>query len=144
MCRFFKDFDSEEFAIFCCGIKKMYNIDFINTYMEKDDYTVVIDKNFSEEFMFDEYFSEIPTLKKKGLSSMDFFYVNLEKFWYMFKCPIEEINLKNLWNFLMNMMNKECKICVIADNCKIFFISCALSRYINKEDEFFVELEVFH
>jgi len=122
----------------------MYNIDFINFYMEKDDHIVVIDKNFFEEFMLDEYFSEILVPKKKGPSSTDPFYVNLEKFWYTFKRPIEETNPKNLRNFLMNMMNKERKIRVIADNRKIFSIFCALSRYINKEDEFHVDPEVFY
>jgi len=122
----------------------MYNIDFINFYMEKDDYIVVIDKNLLEESTLDEYFFEILALKKKGFSSTDLFYANLEKFWYMFKRLIEETNSKNLRNFLMNMMNKERKIRVIADNRKIFFIFCALSRYINKEDEFYVDLEVFY
>ena len=144
LCRLFKELDTEELATLRGGVKKMYNIDFIKTYMDKDDHTIVIDKNLPEESTLEEYFSEIPPPKKKGPSSTDPFYKNLEKLWWTYKRPIEETNPKNLRNFLMNMMNNERKIRVIADNRKIFSLSCALSRYINKETEFHVEPEVFH
>jgi len=140
----FKDLDIQERSTLCGGIKKMYNIDFIKNYMEKDDDIVVVDKNLSEEATLDMYFVEIPFLKKKGSKVTDPLFSHLEFFWWTYKRPIEEINFENLRYFLMNMMNNERKIRVIQDNRKIFSLLCALSRYINKETQWQVTPEVFH
>jgi len=144
MLRLFKDLDAQERSTLRGGIKKMYNIDFIKNYMEKDDNTVIIDKNLPEEATLNMYFSEVPTPKKKGPQATDPQFSHLESLWWTYKRPIEETNPENLRHFLMNMMNKERKIRVIQDNRKIFSLSCALSRYINKEDTWRVEPETFH
>ena len=144
MLRLFKHLDIEEKACLRGGIKKMYNSDFVTNYLEKDDDTVVIEKNLPEISTLDSYFQEVPPPSKKGPAQTDPFYSNLEKLWYQYKRPIEETNPPNLRNFLMNMMNNERKIRVIADNKKIFQISVALSRYINKETSFFPDPEPFH
>lgn len=142
--RLFKDFSVEEKSVLRNGIKMMYNADFINNYMDKGDDTVVIETHLPEEATMDSYFSECPAPKKKGPSSTDPFYANLEKLWWEHKRPIEETNPSNLRNFLMNMMNNKRLIRVIADNKKIYQISCALSRYINKETSWNVEADPFH
>lgn len=144
MIRLFKDLSVEEKSVFRKGIKSMYNSDWINSYLEKGDDTVVIERNLPEEATMDAYFSEVPDKRKKGPSCADPFYANLEKLWWEYKRPIEETNPSNLRNFLMRMMNKERLIRVIADNKKIFQISCALSRYINKETSWNVEPDPFH
>jgi len=66
MLRLFKDLDAQERSTLRGGIKKMYNIDFIKNYMEKDDNIVIIDKNLPEEATLNMYFSEVSTPKKKG------------------------------------------------------------------------------
>jgi len=142
--RLFKDLDTQERSTLRGGIKKMYNIDFIKNYMEKDDDTVVVDKNLPEEATLDMYFAEIPSPKKKGPKATDPLFSHLESLWWTYKRPIEETNPENLRHFLMNMMNNERKIRVIQDNRKIFSLSCALSRYINKETQWQVTPEVFH
>jgi len=142
--RLFKELDTHERTTLRGGVKKMYNIDFIKTYMEKDDHTVVIDKNLPEEATLDAYFDEVPAPKKKGPQTADPYYASLEKLWFTYKRPIEETNPPNIRNFLMNMMNCERKIRVIADNRKIFQLSVSLSRYINKETEWRVTPEAFH
>jgi len=142
--RLFKDLSFEEHRVLRDGVKVMYNYDFIGKYMEKDDDTVVIERHLPEESTLDEYFSEIPPKSKKGPVATDPFYANLERLWYAHKRPIEETNPNNLRHFLMDMMNNKRLIRVIADNRKIFQISCALARYINKETSFNVEPEPFH
>lgn len=142
--RVFKNLDVEERSVLRSGIKAMYNSDFITSYMEKGDDTVVIERNLPEVSTLDSYFADVPDKRKRGPSAADPFYANLEKLWWEFKRPIEETNPSNLRNFLMNMMNKERRIRVISDNRKIFQISCALSRYINQETSFHVEPDQFH
>jgi len=145
--RLFKDMDVEEKQVLRKGIKMMYNNDFIDNYMSLDkveENPMVVVKSLPEQGTIDSYYSLCPAPKKKGPSATDPFYANLEKLWFEFKRPIEETNPPNLRNFLMNMMNNERKIRVIADNKKIFMISVALSRYINKEESFHVEADQFH
>jgi len=144
MLRLFKELDVEEKATLRKGIKFMYNNDFITNYLNKGDDTVVVERNLPEEKHLSSYFSEIPAPKKRGPTATDPYYANLEKLWYEYKRPIEECNPNNIRHFLMNMMNNERKIRVIADNKKIFSISCALSRYINKETSWNVEPDPFH
>lgn len=144
MMRLFKDLDPEEKSVFRRGIKSMYNYDWVTEYLNKGDDTVVIERNLPEVATLDSYFSEVPDPRKKGPSAADPFYANLEKLWYEYKRPIEECNPSNLRNFLMAMMNEKRLIRVISDNRKIFQISCALSRYINKETSWNVEPEPFH
>jgi len=144
LCRLFKNFTHEEKSVLQSGIKSMYNNDFMQNYMKKGDDTVVILENLPEVATLDKYFAEVPDRRKKGPASADPFYANLEKLWYKHKRPIEDCNPNNLRHFLMKMMNEERVIRVIADNRKIFQISCALSRYINKETSFNVEPEPFH
>jgi len=142
--RLFKELTHEEKAVFNRGIKAQYNSDFITEYMNKGDDTVVIERNLPEIATLDKYFAEVPDKRKKGPKTTDPFYANLEKLWFEHKRPIEECNPSNLRNFLMDMMNNKRLIRVIADNRKIFSISCALSRYINRETSFHVEPEPFH
>lgn len=142
--RLFKSLTIEEKAVFQKGIKSMYNSDFITNYMEKGDDTIVIETNLPEIATLDSYFSEVPDQRKRGSTSTDPFYANLESLWYLHKRPIEECNPSNIRNFLMDMMNNKRTIRVIADNRKIFSISCALARYINKESSFNVEPDAFH
>lgn len=144
MLRLYKDITTEEKSVLRKGCKLQYNMDFINVYMAKGDDTVLIERNLPEEHTLDSYYSEIPAPKKKGPSSADPFYANLEKLWFIHKRPIEECNPSNLRNFLMKMMNEVRCIRVISDNRKIFQISCALSRYINKETSYHVEPDPFH
>lgn len=141
--RLMKHLDPEEKAVFRKGIKVMYNADFLNSYMQKGDDTVVINECLPEAATLNSYYP--PALpRKKGPSAVDPFYANLERLWWEHKRPIEETNPSNLRNFLMDMMNNKRVIRVVADNRKIFQISIALSRYINKETSYLVEPEPFH
>lgn len=142
--RLFKELDVSEKAVLRDGIKFQYNNDWIESYLAKGDSTVQIAENLPEAQHLEAYFKEIPAPKKRGPAATDPYYANLEKLWYEHKRPIEECNPSNIRNFLMAMMNDERKIKVIADNRKIFSISCALSRYINKERSWNVEPEPFH
>lgn len=142
--RLFKDLDVEERAVLRSGIRPMYNNDFIASYMSKGDSTVVIERSLPEVATLDAYFAEVPDKRKKGPTAVDPFYNNLEKLWYLHKRPIEECNPVNLRNFLMRMMNDLRVIRVISDNRKVFQISCALSRYINKETSWNVDPDPFH
>lgn len=142
--RKFPDLSYDEKAVLRKGIKFMYNIDFVKNYMDKDDDTVVVANNLPETATLDSYFAEVPNPKKRGPSSADPYYSNLEKLWYLHKRPEDECNPNNIRHFLMNMMNKERIIRVISDNRKVFSLSCALARYINEETSWNVECEPFH
>lgn len=144
MLRLYKDIDSEEKAVLRKGCRYQYNKQWMDVYLAKGDDTVVIERNLPEVSHLESYFKEVPDLRKKGPQATDPFYANLEKLWYEHKRPIEETNPENLRHFLMKMMNDDRKIRVIADNRKIFMISCALSRYINKETSYNVEPDQFH
>jgi len=142
--RLFPSLSSEELAVFRKGIKSMYNKDFLETYMQKGDSTVVLATCLPEMATLDSYFADVPNPKKRGPSHADPYYANLEKLWFEHKRPIDECNPENLRHFLMAMMNKKRLIRVISDNRKIFQLSCSLSRYINKEESFNVEPDQFH
>lgn len=142
--RLFKDLTPAEKSVLRDGIKVMYNADFVNNYLTKGDNTVVIARSLPEVKTMENYFAAVPPKKKKGPASVDPFYANLEKLWYEHKRPVEECTPQNLRNFLMKMMNEVRVIRVIADNKKIFTISCALARYINRETSFNVEPDPFH
>lgn len=142
--RLFKELDHDEKTVMRDGVKRMYNGDFMSSYMAKQDATVVISKNLPEESTLEDYFREVQPPQKKGPSCTDPYYGNLEKLWFQYKRPIEESNPVNLRHFLMRMMNVERVIKVIADNKKIFQLSCALSRYINKCDTWEVDADPFH
>lgn len=144
MLRLFKDLDPEEKAVLRKGCKFQYNAGWMKSYLEKGDSTVEIEKCLPEAHHLEHYFKEVPDLQKKGPKATDPYYANLEQLWYEYKRPIEECNPENIRHFLMNMMNNERKIRVIADNRKIFSLSCALARYINKETSWNVEPDQFH
>lgn len=142
--RLFPALTFEERRVFMQGIKTMYNYDWLGNYLEKGDDTVVLERNLPERHLLDAYFEECPTPQKKGPSVCDPYFANLENLWHLHRGPASDPNPQEIRCFLMDMMNKTRVIKVIADNRKIFALSCALSRYIRKETEWSVEPDPFH
>jgi len=139
-----KGLSTEEYLVFRKGIKKMYNHDFMDNYMNKGDDTCVILKCLPEAATLDSYFSEVSPPAKMGPKAVDSYFSNLEALWFTHKRVEEECNPENLRHFLMKMMNVTRVIRIVSDNRKVFAISCALARYINKEDTWNVEADCFH
>lgn len=142
--RLYPDLSYEEKRVFQTGIKNMYNYDWLGSYLEKGDDTIVVERNLPERHLMDAYFDEVPSLKKKGPSAADPFFSNLENLWHLHRGPASDPNPQEIRCFLMDMMNNTRVIRVIADNRKIFALSCALSRYIKKETEWKVDPDPFH
>jgi len=142
--RLFPGLSFEEKMVFRKGVKTMYNHDWLGTYLEKGDDTVVLERNLPERHLLDAYFEECPVPQKKGPSACDPYYANLEKLWHTHRGPGTDPNPQEIRCFLMDMMNKTRVIRVIADNRKVYALSCALSRYIRKETEWTVEADPFH
>jgi len=143
MMRLFHDLSPTEKSVLRGGIKVMYNKDYISNYLDKDDDTVVVASCLPEIDTLHGWFPPPlpPKPKKKGV---DLFYLHLEELWHQHKRPIEECTPENIRHFLMRMMNVERVIKVIPDNRKVFMMSCALARFINKEDTWNVDPEPFH
>lgn len=144
LCRLYPDLTFDEKKVFQTGIKSMYNPDWIKSYLAKGDDTVVVERNLPEAHHLEVYFDEVPVPDKKGPRAVDPFYNNLEKLWLLHKRPDADSCPENIRHFLMDMMNNRRLIRVISDNRKVFQISCALSRYINKTAEWSVEPDAFH
>ncbi len=142
--RLYPDLSFEEKRVFQQGVKSMYNFDWISNYLAKGDDTAVIGTNLPEAGHLEDYFSEVPLPAKKGPATADPYYSQLERLWYLHSRPGVCINPPNIRDFLMDLMNNKRIIRVVADNRKIFQISIALSRYMNKETSFKPEPEPFH
>lgn len=139
--RVFKDMEDDEKRVLAKGVRIMYNMDFIEEYLNKDDDTVVISDNMAEASYLEGYWP--PTQEQdraKAQMAVDKYYAKLECLWYEHQSPGVEVRYETVCAFLSRMMNKERLIRVIADDRKLKQTAMALSRYIRKDDRYVVEL----
>lgn len=131
--RLYKHLDTEEKKVFRSGIKIMYNIDWIKNYLSKGDDTVIISKELPEAHYLEQYFPEaLPA--KKGPSSCNPYYANLQKLWYEYQPTYQEINTITARDFLFKLMYKEDRIKILRDDKTISQTARHLVRYLlNKE-----------
>ena len=134
MLRLFPDLSATEKSVFRTGIKIMYNSDWINKYLQKDDDTVMISKNLPDHTL-DSYFppplEPLPTRKSKKCSLM---YHELEKLWYE-KHPAEyEVNTRTVRDFLWKIMYHDRIWPMIEDDKKKCQVSKNLVRWLNKAE----------
>jgi len=142
--RLFPDASPEEKRVTRHGVKIMYNMDFINNYLDKDDNTVVIGSSLPEAGCIESYFPPKPTPKEdKPERKCSEYYHQLERMWYENREPHFDVNGMTVRDFLFEMMyNKRC-LPVIRDDKQIIQVSRHLTRWINKVTSSSIELPVF-
>lgn len=131
--RLFPDFSDSEKKVLQSGIKIMYNMDFVQKYMTKDEDVVEVESRLPETGgpgYLESYFPPLPS--KKIRTSVDPFYRNLESLWYEHVPKDFHITPSNCRNFLFDMVYAKRLIKVIRDDKQIFQISKHLSRYLTK------------
>lgn len=131
--RLFADLPSNEKRVWLNGIKIMYNEDFIDKYLDKDDDTVVIASCLPEKGHLESYFPSKP-LPVERTRKCSAYYHELETLYYKFVEPHTDVNTMNVRNFLFKMMYSERCIPVIKDDKTIIQTARHLVRWINKAE----------
>lgn len=143
--RIFKDLTTDEKSVLRSGVKIMYNWDFINSYLDKNDETVVVASCLPEKGHVESYFPVKPvkdgTLLLSKKCSM--YYHELEALWYKHSIPGIEINTETVRDFLFNVMYNLRVLSVIRDDKLIVQTSRHLVRWLNKSTKSSIVLPVF-
>lgn len=139
--RVFKAFDDEEKRVLNQGVKIMYNYDFIQNYLDKDDDTEVILKNLPEESHLESYWPPSKEQEKaKAKAAVDKYYANLEYLWFQHQPVAHEVNYHECAKFLSDLMYNKRLIRVMRDDKAIAQCAKHLSRYIRKDSTYVPEL----
>lgn len=141
--RLFKDFDTAEQRVLLQGVKIMYNMDFIDHYLNKDDDTVVISTCLPEAGHMEKYFPPKPNTDAVRTKKCSAYYHELEHLWYEHKQPHEEVNTMCVRDFLFKMMYSLRIIPVIRDDKTIIQTARHLCRWLNKSETSTIELPPF-
>lgn len=132
--RLFKSLSQQEQRVFRSGIKVMYNEDFINNYLSKEDDTVVIERCLPEAGHLESYFPPPLVAAGRPRNSMNPYYQHLRTLWYEHMRPEDEINTMNARNFLFKMMYSLDLIKILRDDKTIIMTARHLVRYLKKQD----------
>jgi len=136
--------DSKELAVARKGVKIMYNNDWVSTYLDKDDDTVVIESCLPElESLIQHYPPKPVTATAAKARKCSAYYHELEALWEKHKRPLLEVNSENCRHFLFNMMYNERCINVIRDDKQIIQTARHLTRWLNKASESTIQLAPF-
>lgn len=139
--RAFKDLEDDEKRVLARGVRIMYDMNFIEEYMNKDEDIEIISDNMAEPAYLEGYWPPAKDQDRaKAQSATDKYYAKLECLWYEHQSPGVEVRYENVCAFLSRMMNKERLIRVISDDKKLKSTAQALARYIRKDDRYVVPL----
>jgi len=121
-----KDLDGEERTVLRKGVKLMYNMDYIDNYLDKDDETVKVISNLPDKYLgFPE---KEDSLDRKA----DPYYAKLEKLWYEHQHTGVEVCGQTCRDFLYDLMYNKRLIRIIADDKRIMQVARHLMRYLKK------------
>jgi len=142
--RLFKRLDSTEQRVFRTGIKPMYNIDWADKYLDKDDDTVLVADNLPEAFHLEAYFPvTYGATAGRPTSSPNKYYVHLRTLWYEHNTDQREVNTVNVRHFLFKMMYGLDLIKILRDDKTIIQTAKHLVRFIKQADECTFDLPQF-
>lgn len=141
--RLFKELTPREKSVLRGGIKIMYNYDFINSYLDKDDDTVVIESCLPESGHIESFFPPKPVVSENKAKKCSLYYHELESLWMQHQNPSIEINTINARDFLFKMMYSLRCLPVIRDDKQIIQVARHLVRWLNKQEESTIELPCF-
>ena len=92
----FKGLDPEEYAVLFKGVKILYSDDFITKYMDKDDDTVVIERNLPESASLEAFYPPKPSVGPVNRRLQYHHQMEeLEKLWHQFVPPHYDVNTMN-------------------------------------------------
>lgn len=140
--RLISDLSSQEKRVFLNGIKVMYNRSFIESYLSKEDSTVVVDSNLPEAAKLDTYFPAKPESSPRT-KKCSHYYHELESLYHQHVEPGTDINTPNIRNFLFKMMYSERCIPVIRDDKTIIQTARHLVRWLNKAEYSNIQIPPF-
>jgi len=142
--RLYPDLSPEEKSVLRKGVKIMYNMDFINNYLDKDDETVVIASCLPEDGCIESYFPPKPIETDSGTKrKCSIYYHELEALWYEYMPPHMDVTTVTTRDFLFKMMYDHRVLPVIRDDKTIIQTSRHLTRWLNKTSVSTIELPVF-
>ena len=135
--RVFADLSDDEKRVLNQGIRIMYNMDFIENYLDKDDDTELVLQNLPEQGHLESYWPPSKEQEKaKAKAAVDKYYANLEYLWYQHQSPSVEVNYESCARFLSRMMYCDRLIRVLRDDKAIAQTAKHLMRYISKDDRY--------
>jgi hypothetical protein len=140
--RVFKELTPTEKSVLRKGIRIMYNGDFIDNYLDKDDDTVVVSSSLPEAAHMETYFPPKP-VPKETAKKCSLYYHELERLWYEHRTPAYEVTTVTTRDFLFEVMYDKRVLPVIRDDKQIIQISRHLTRWLNKVSTSSIELPVF-
>jgi len=142
--RIFKDLTPQEKTVLRSGLKIMYNWDFVNSYLDKDDDTVVVASNLPEEGHIESFFPPKPVpVEGERVKKCSIYYHELESLWFKHTSPGMEINTVTARDFLFNVMYNLRVLPVIRDDKQIVQVARHLVRWLNKATTSTIELPCF-
>lgn len=144
-CGLFSDLDPEEKTVLRRGVKILYNYDWINSYLDKDDETVVVSSNLPEKSHLESWFPEKPVTvnAESRVRKCSVFYHELADLWRKHQPVTVEVNTMNARDFLFKLMYGLKCINIIRDDKAIIQTARHLVRFINGTCQSTIELPVF-
>jgi len=140
----FKGLTPEEKTVLRRGVKIMYNWDFIDSYLDKDDDTEVIASSLPEDRHIESFFPPKPvSLSVARTKKCSVYYHELETLWFKYQSTTFEVSTVTARDFLFKMMYSERCIPVIRDDKQIIQTARHLVRWINKAEVSTIELPCF-
>lgn len=125
--------DTDEMRVFKRGVRIMYNFDFIQNYLDKDDDTEVILANLPEQGRLESFWPPSEEqAKARASAATDKHYAKLELLWNTHVPPGVECTPANCRNFLFDMMYSKRLIKVVRDDKTIIQTAKHLHRYVTK------------
>lgn len=138
----FKQMSTDEHRVLSRGVKIMYNDDFIQQYLDKDDDTVVIESCLPESGTLESFYPPKPTTPEVP-RKCSAYYHELEALWYKHQAPHHDVNTMCVRDFLFKMMYSDRVIPVIRDDKQIIQVARHLVRWIKKADASTIVLPPF-
>ena len=133
----FKELGFDEKRVIRQGTKIMYNCDWVNEYLDKEDDTVIVMKNLPEEKHLEAYFPGEAEQQKaqraaRVNAAKDAYFQMLEELWYQQMPPGTEICFNTTKDFLADNMYNKRTIKVLRDLRHISNTANHLVRYLKK------------
>lgn len=130
----FKDLDPEEKSVLQKGIKILYSNSFIESYMDKGDDTVVIERNLPEVSHLECFYPPNPlaptAVRRLHLHSIMEQY---EQFWLQYRSPLDEVNTSTVRDFLFDLQYNK-RVIGLLDDKKLIQHSRWFTRWHHKTE----------
>lgn len=138
--RQFPELDNDEARILRTGVRIQYDINFIETYLAKDEEVVLISSNLPEIGKLEGFWPPArEQAKAKAAKAVDKYYANLEFHWNESRGPSHEPTKDNCLDFVFEMMFKKRLIRSHDDDRKLKRVALTLRRYLLKMDKHDIE-----